>query len=372
MKKLNVLQFICPAGLYGAEMWILALGKSIDSDKVDCRLAVTCESESQNLEIYQRYNRMGLAGYKIKMQGRFDPRVIGRLCRLIKDEKIDIIHTHGYKSDILGLIAARITGIKALATPHGFENVKDLKLQMFMRLGCFSFHYFDRVAPLSEELQFDIRKMRVANDKIRLILNGVDLAEVEAVQRADTEPLFTTNNEKIIGYVGQIAHRKNIIDMIRAFDLLCKKRNDIRLVLVGDGPMRKELEKFAASLDSSTKIEFWGYRTDRLHILKEMHLFCMTSSLEGIPRCMMEAMAMGIPVAAFDIPGVDRLIIHEKTGLMAPFGDVGGLMKCWDRLLSDEAFSESIATGGRKHVRDNFSAGRMAAEYAALYREMTA
>jgi glycosyltransferase involved in cell wall biosynthesis len=134
--------------------------------------------------------------------------------------------------------------------------------------------------------------------------------------------------------------------------------------------MRKELENFSGSLDSSEKIEFWGYRNDRLRIEKGMDLFCMTSSLEGIPRCMMEAMAMGIPVAAFDIPGVDRLIVHEKTGLLAPFGNIEALKNCWERLLFDETFSADIAKNGRNHVLENFSGRRMAAEYTELFNEM--
>jgi len=160
--------------------------------------------------------------------------------------------------------------------------------------------------------------------------------------------------------------------MLDTFDLLYKKHKDIRLFLVGDGPMRKELEKRAMMLASGDKIEFLGYRKDRLRIIKEMDLFCMTSSLEGIPRCMMEAMAMGTPVAAFNIPGVDKLIIPEETGLMAEFGDVEGLKQCWERILFDEAFAKGLAKNGRQHILEHFSAKRMAEEYTELYREVLA
>jgi glycosyltransferase involved in cell wall biosynthesis len=101
-----------------------------------------------------------------------------------------------------------------------------------------------------------------------------------------------------------------------------------------------------------------------------MDLFAMSSSLEGIPRCMMEAMAMGIPVAAYNIPGVDRLVEHGKTGLLASFGDTTELKQCWERLLFDEPFRESITHGAREHIHASFSAQRMAREYTSLYREM--
>ena len=79
---------------------------------------------------------------------------------------------------------------------------------------------------------------------------------------------------------------------------------------------------------------------------------------------------MGIPVAAYNIPGVDKLIIPKKTGLMAEFADVEGLKGCWERLLFDERFSAEMARNGRKHVVENFSAKRMADEYTRLYQEM--
>ena len=223
MKPINVLQFICPAGLYGAEMWILALAKYLDPEKVNCQLAVTHESTSQNIEVYKRFMDLGLRAHQIKMNGRFDPRGIWDLCRLIKQKKVDIIHTHGYKSDILGLIAAKIVGIKTVATPHGFENVPDLKLQTFIRLGCHALKHFNRVVPLSEELQSDMYGIQIGSEKIRLIENGLDLDEIESAREKNQIPERNKDfNEKQIGYVGQLAHRKNLGDLLKTFDLLYK------------------------------------------------------------------------------------------------------------------------------------------------------
>ncbi|MDR4499292.1 MAG: glycosyltransferase [Candidatus Scalindua sp.] len=370
MRKINVLQFICPAGFYGAEMWILALAKNIDTHSINCKLAITRESEVQNIEVYNRFQSLGFDAYQINMRGRFDPRVIYKLLRLIKEKKIDIIHTHGYKSDILGLAAARLAGIKAIATPHGFENSKDMKLQLFIRFGCMALKRFDRVVPLSEELRTDMARIKIKPAKIKLIDNGVDLGEIEIERKIWSSQFLRNESEKKIVYIGQVASRKNVIDLIKTFDLLYKEHQDVRLIIIGDGPKRAELEIYARSLASSSKIEFLGYRDDRLTLLKGIDLFCMTSSLEGIPRCMMEAMAMGIPVTAFNIPGIDKLIIHEQTGLMADFGDTEGLKECWKRLLYDSEFAGELAQNARNHVINNYSAKRMSDQYMKLYQEV--
>ena len=370
MKKINLLQFICPSGFYGAEMWILGLAKNLDPNRIHCRLAITRESQGQNLELYKRFVSLGLEADQIRIKDRFDPSAVQKLCRLIRRQKIDIIHTHGYKSDILGLIAAKITGIKAIATPHGFENAPNRKLQLFIRAGCFALRFFDKVAPLSDALEADLRKLKINPGKVRRIMNGVDLAEVEDERNKHSTPSCNNNGEKKIGYIGQMAYRKNIGDLLKAFDALYREHENIRLILVGDGAQRRELEERAKSLSSCGKIDFLGYRNDRLRFLKEMDVFSMTSSLEGIPRCMMEAMAMGVPVAAYEIPGVDKLIVQNETGLMAPFGDVESLKECLKRLLFDEKFSAGIAENGRRYVLENFSAKRMADEYMQLYENM--
>lgn len=369
--KVKVLQFICPTGLFGAERWILALAKNyIDHDCIECQLAVTHEGINQNIGIYYKYLELDLRAHKIQMQGKFDFRGIFNLYKLLKREKIDIIHTHGYKSDIIGLIAARFAGIKAVATPHGFENAKDFKLHFFIKLGCFILKYFNKVAPLSEQLLFDIKRLGVSEDKIKLIINGVDLREVESQRSDETAPVFSNPNDKHIGYVGQIAHRKNIDALISTFDQLYTENKNIRLIIIGEGPQRKEFEDKIKTLESGSNIEFLGYRDDRLRFVKELDLFSMTSSLEGIPRCMMEAMAMGVPVAAFRIPGIDKLIDHGKTGLLADFNNISQLKECWREILFNEESSKRFSINGRAHILANFSAKRMAEEYCSLFQEV--
>lgn len=213
-------------------------------------------------------------------------------------------------------------------------------------------------------------RIGVPEPKTRLIRNGVDLQEVNQEMDRPGEPNFRSITEKSIGYVGQLSHRKNLGAMIDAFDLLCRDHDNLRLVLVGDGPKRIELEKKASALECGDRIMFLGFRSDRLRVIRELDLFCMTSSLEGIPRSLMESMAIGVPVAAFDIPGVEELVVDGETGLLAPFGDIQALKGCWERLLFNKELASTLAKNAQAHVTREFSAKRMAEEYTQLYREM--
>jgi len=138
---------------------------------------------------------------------------------------------------------------------------------------------------------------------------------------------------------------------------------------LGDGESRVEMEKYAHTLDSINDIQFLGFRHDRMEYLKQFDIFAMTSKDEGIPRCLMEAMGMELAVAAYDIPGIDKLVIHNETGLLAKFGDKETLANYWIQLLTDEEKSKELARQAKTFVDEKFSGQRMASEYTALYQE---
>ena len=366
--KIKVLQLICPVGFYGAERWILALANNLNSDQVTCDLAVT-EEGGQNLEIVDRYPSEIGNTYKLKMSSPYDVSVITRLCNLIREREIDIIHTHGYKSEILGIIAAKKTGIKAVSTPHGFGEKISFKLKAFIRLGCMSFRFFDKVVPLSDQLYQEVEAMGIKPPKLSFIKNGVDLSEVESFVRPATD-IESAGKSRHIGFVGQMIPRKGIKELLAVFDGLWQENNELKLSLLGDGIERASLEAFADQLPSRKAISFLGFRSDRLEIMQTFDLFAMTSSSEGIPRCLMEAMAMKLPVAAYDIPGIDVLVENNKTGLLAPLGDRDLLAKHWESLLYDPVKANAIAESGRDFVQENFSGARMAREYEVLFSEL--
>jgi glycosyltransferase involved in cell wall biosynthesis len=368
MKKINVLQFITPVGFYGAERWVLALINNSDASLVRHDLVVTDEPEKQDLEILSQFPKHAGQAHAVTMNSRFDLSVISKLVRIIKTRKIDIIHTHGYKSDILGFVAAKKTGIKCVSTPHGFGQPTSFKLKVFIKLGTTLLRFFDRVVPLSRQLEDEVYAFGVSSTKVYYIQNGVDLTEVEKYRL--TKQLKKSEEKKIIGFIGQMIPRKNIQDLLDIFEAVHQQIPNITLQVLGDGESRGEMEEYAASLNSFTDIHFLGFRHDRMEYLKQFDIFAMTSIDEGIPRCLMEAMGMELAVAAYDIAGIDQLVTHNETGLLAKFGDKETLEKYWIQLLTDEKKSKELAWQAKAFVDEKFSGQRMAREYTALYQEL--
>jgi glycosyltransferase involved in cell wall biosynthesis len=369
-QKVRVLQFICSTGFYGAERWILALAKNLPKDSVPCDLVVTLEDNSKNLELVKEYEKQDIGQvFEVPMRHKFDFSVVNKLAKIIKDNGYDVIHTHGYKSDILGVLAAKKAGIRSVVTPHGFENAEDIKLRLFIWLGNRMMKYANVVVPLSKALCDDVKGFGVKDSKVVYVQNGVDLSEVEE-QKIKYNKLMSVGDAKRIGFVGQMISRKNIHDILDIFETLAGKYPNITLSLLGDGESRAELEEHTKSLNHKNRIEFMGYRDDRLELLQSFDLFVMTSTLEGIPRCLMEATAMGIPVAAYNIAGVDQLIEHQKTGLLAPFGEKEILATYWEELLFDEEKAKKLSDNACEFVNENYAGKRMATEYIEVFKQL--
>lgn len=376
---IRVLQLICPTGYYGAERWVNALLTAQTDDVVEHHLAITLEPGTSE-EVLNQSPLPENRQHRLAMTSKFDLRVISRLVRLIRRERINIVHTHGYKSDILGVIAARLAGVRSVCTPHGFENSTDPKLRAYLWLGGKAFRYFDWVCPLSPQIKQElIERYRVKVKSIRLINNGVDLGEIERAIQVPAEPLelngpgtSASRPEPIftIGYIGQLISRKNLGATLTAFKDFHQNHPGSRLVLVGDGDQRAALEQQTADLGLTDVVSFLGFRSDRLALLAQFDAFVLTSSLEGIPRCIMEAMAAKVCVTAFSIPGVDVLLKDGKTGRLAPYGDTAALSRCWAELAADKTARECLANAGKAFVYAHFSATAMALSYTALYQDL--
>lgn len=366
---MRILQFITPNGFYGAERWVLALANNLYTNEAVCDLAVTKEFEGQDLRVADFYPKDKGEVHYLAMKGKFDVKnAVDQLVKIIKQRNIDVIHTHGYKSDIIGLWAARRAGIFAVSTPHGFSSQVSFKMKLFIGLGCRTLRHFDAVAPLSPDLMNDMKRLKVPANKTVFIENGVDLTESTLLPVK--EPNINPIDSPVIGYVGQLIPRKGIGDLIKAFNSVFEKYPNAQLQLVGDGEQRTELEQLASSLPCAANVKFLGFRDDRLELVQKFDMFCMTSELEGIPRCLMESLSLNTPAVAYNIPGVDQLIKHEVNGLLAPHGNISELTTQILRMIEDNPLRLQLTIKGKQIVEERFSARRMAEEYITLFDKL--
>ncbi len=366
---LRVLQLGGPMGLFGAERWILALSRYLPADQVQTFVgAIQDVAGSGEPPWCVEARRLGLATVTFDAPGKLSRAAVPLLRDFIDRQQIDVLHTHGYKTDILGVLATRGTRCRLLSTPHGWSTGAGFKVQVYEALDRLSFAWCDRIAPLSDDLMAGLQRLPWAAKRSRLIRNGVDLGEVTGSDAvADDVASIRRSGGAVVGYIGQLIARKRLDTLV---DAVARLGSNVHLVLVGDGDARPDLQGRAERLGIADRVRFAGFRADRLDWLRGFDLFAMPSSLEGIPRCLMESMAARVPIVASDIEGNRALVTPGATGLLFPVGDATALAQALDHLLSNAQLRQQMADAAFSKVNETFSAERMAREYLSLYREM--
>jgi glycosyltransferase involved in cell wall biosynthesis len=367
--RIHVLHLGSPTGLYGAERWILALVKHLPRHLVESWVAVIKDSPELEAPLCKHAAQDGLRTYVFESHGRLSLSAVGQVRRFIRENAIDILHTHGYKTDVIGCLATTGTRCRNLATPHGWNVKAGVKLKLYEALDRLCFYLMDAIAPLSLDLHRGLSRLPGLARKLHLIENGMDLSEIElATQLPQQFHQWRADGGIVIGYVGQLTPRKRIDTLIDAFHRLELDRK--YLCIVGDGPQRNRLEQLATALGEAARITFFGYRDDRVALLKGFDLFVLPSELEGIPRCLMEAMAAGVPVVASDIPGCRDLIETGVTGLLFPPGNPSELARQMMHLIASPGLRTKFVDAGRQRMHDTRSAAAMARSYLTLYERL--
>jgi glycosyltransferase involved in cell wall biosynthesis len=367
--KIHVLQLGSPTGLYGAERWILALVKHLDPSRVTSTIAVIKDDPSLDVPLRREAEKFGFLTRVFEAYGKANWDAVRQLRHFLAEEKVHILHTHGYKQDIIALLAARGTGCKLVTTPHGWSTHADLKLKCYELFDRCLFPFFDAVVPLSEELYRPLRSIPRLNGKLRLIENGVDLSEVDSFRELASELAeWRAQGSFVIGYIGQLISRKGLTVLLQAVAKL--EGLNWRLALLGTGDQEAELRCIAGQLGLTERVEFFGFRDDRLAFLRGFDAFVLPSRLEGIPRCLMEAMAAEVPVIATDIPGCHDIVTDRETGLLFPVDEPTELAARLRILHSDPSLRKRMGEAGKDAVRSRYSAARMAREYEQLFGEL--
>ena len=358
-----------PTGLYGAERWILALIKHLPPSEVESFVGVIKDSSELETPLCTVASKLGFQAHVIEAYGKLSRSAIGKLRRLLLEHQIDILHTHGYKTDLIGVLAVRGTPCKTLSTPHGWSVNAGFKLQVYEALDRLSFLFMDAVAPLSRDLFDGLESLPGLKRKLHLIENAVDLSEIDAPgEMPELIRQWREAGRIVIGYIGQLITRKRIDTLIEAFHALAIPNK--QLCLIGDGPQRQELEALSERLGEERNVAFLGFRGDRIDFLKGFDIFVLPSELEGIPRCLMEATGAGVAVIATDIPGCREVVNPGETGILSPPGNSEELSRQMSRLIVDHTLRARLARAGAERTRQRYSADALAGAYTELYQSM--
>jgi glycosyltransferase involved in cell wall biosynthesis len=275
---------------------------------------------------------------------------------LVREHDIDVIHAHLPAAHAVAALAGSVTHTPVLATIHAMHlAMRDLEAH---RLGG------THLCVVSEAARAHALAVGVQAARLTVIRNGVDTQTFRP--RTDGR----AGNEVVVGYVGRLSPEKNPALFVRVVARLRAQRVPARFVVIGDGPMRGELEALAEALAVRDVVAFAGECRDMPARYRALDLLLLTSWHEGTPLALLEAMASGIPVVATDVGGVAELIVAGSTGCLAPPGDEARLAELALTLLQDRATLDRYGRAARERARTHFSIDEQVRRTAALLHEV--
>lgn len=213
----------------------------------------------------------------------------------------------------------------------------------------------------------------VGENKLLVIPNGIDTSRfsaVPSVRSAVQHELGLPLNARVIGTVGRLSRPKSHDVLLRAAAPMLAGSEGARLLFVGDGPERGNLERLAARLGVSDHVVFTGNRDDVARLLNAMDVFVLSSRSEGLPLVVIEAMATKLPVVASAVGGVPSVIDHEQTGLLVSTSDDLALRIAIGQVLGNEDFARGLGHRARAVVMERFSSQQMCRAHLSLYSRL--
>lgn len=261
--------------------------------------------------------RFEMPMHTIPERGPIDRRAVRLMRDLCKRLHVDVWHAHDYKTDMLGRLIHRSRPMKLVTTMHGFTG-ETWRTRLYAKLSHRALRRYDRVLAVSPQLMRYAAEHGVHPDKLRHVPNGIDVSEFKRKQSRDQAKyaLGLAKDEHAMGVVARFSSEKGIDRAIRLFAKLHRDHTGSRLHLIGDGPQRKELESLVDELGLTYQVRWWGWQKDTRPILEAMDTLVVPSHTEGLPNVVLEAMAIGLPVAATRVGAVPDVLHQGECGVL--------------------------------------------------------
>ncbi len=365
---MRIAHLISSGGMFGAENVLLNLAQWFNQNGETVWVGALKDSRSPKLQVIDRAKALNLPVFVIDCRGRFDISAVFALKKFMKEHNIEILHTHNYKSDVIGLLAAKWASIPIVSTAHGFTEVTK-SVSGYEKLDRWILKkFFDNVMVVAETVLSDFHSPRK-----KVIANGLDVARFEEnkeSRRKFRAAYHIADHETLIGIVGRLSVEKNQELFIHAAHDFLRQEKNVKFVIVGNGPEEERLKSLVMAYGLKKEIIFTGLMEDIAGVYQGLDIFSLTSNTEGIPLTILEAMASRVVVAATNVGGISRIVFHRETGMLVEKNDKTGLVKVWQELVKDSKLREQLISKAYEYVKNEFSQSVMAEKYLDCYRDV--
>lgn len=351
---IKVLHIVLGLQVGGLEKFVLDL---IDNYPADMQVVIVClegngelGQQRDDLEIYEIHKSSGLS-----------LNAIWQLFSLARHCKIDLIHTHNPAPHFYGALAGSLLRIPVVHTKHGRNYPADKKKVWQNRFSSFLTNRIVAVSRDAAEVCLSVEKIPAS--KVSVILNGIDTTKFHPKEKIHA----AKPGKVLVGIVARLSVEKDHQTLLLACKLLAEDITGFHLNIIGDGPLRESLEKMVRQLGIESVISFCGMRHDVPEQLRDLDIFVLSSTTEGISLTLLEAMATGLPIVATNVGGNPEVVVDGETGFIVPSKNPRELADKLLRLIADEDLRRQMGERGRKRVEEHFGIKETVRQYQELY-----
>lgn len=366
MMELRVMHVVQKLGFGGAEVGVV---KVVNGLRARGLLTAICSLMRPSALDDQL--APGVKLFQLGQKSGNNVRTVWRLYRVLAQEQPHIVHTHSWSTLCEGFVAVRLARVPVLV--HGEHGTLDTRRRS-LRVQHWVWQRADGVLSVSSRLAERMAaQVGFPLEQIRVIRNGVDLDRFRPRPKASARArLDLPNDALVVGTIGRLVPVKDQRSLIDATALLHDEGVGCSTVLIGDGPLRGELQQYAADRGVANWVRFTGERHDVSDILSAFDLFALVSTSEGLSNTILEAMASGVPVVATRVGGSDELVVDGTTGFLVPPSSPPVIAAAIRKLLENEHLRAAFGRAARERVEREFSLSRMVTEYEHVYRDLWA
>jgi glycosyltransferase involved in cell wall biosynthesis len=296
--------------------------------------------------------------------------VLWKLRRQLVFDAPRLVQSFLFHANVTGALAARLAGVRHVVTGI---RVAERRAGWHLTLARWTDRWVDRHVCVSQDARdFSIREGGLDATKLVVIPNGVDAARFAGVQPCPRASLGVPDGRRIILHAGRLDEQKGVDWLVELMPSVFDRCPDCDLVLVGEGPERRRIERLAAELGIENRVHFAGFRDDVAEILAASDLFVLASRWEGMPNAILEAMAAGKPIVATSVEGVVEALGPLAADQVVPPLDSQAFADKVVATLADSALLRRLGLENRERAQTNFSLDAVADAYERLYESLLA
>jgi glycosyltransferase involved in cell wall biosynthesis len=357
----------------GPEKTILLGTAATDRRRFEITVCYLRDQRDDVFGIDEWASRVGVDYVELREHHSCDFRIFPALRRLVRERRIDIVHAHDYKTDVLAWLLAAVDNVRVLSTVHGWTGHSRRERFVYYPADKRVLARFPRLIAVSSEIRSELVRCGAHAQRVTVVLNGIDHKRFDrdpSRQAASRRQFGIADGEIVIGGVGRLEPQKRFDILIEAFAQLLPKLPRLRLIIAGDGGSRASLERQIALLNLGHACRLLGHCSEVATLHHAFDLFVQSSDYEGTPNSVLEAMALQTPIVATDVGGTAELVTDQVHGLIVPPSDTDALRNAIEMAITDRAGSQARVAAARRRVESDLSFERRMQRVEAIYDEL--